>query len=126
MTTHHVSTARRMARPLTADERARLEHRARPCSHGVDPYAGPEHADHVARCPVVPGVDALGVPLDPRADPACPACGVYPGHDRDCPTFGTCPACGLVRPRDSHPCRFAVACSCWRGVPCRQEGDPRD
>ena len=31
----------------------------------------------------------------------------------------TCPVCELVAPEDTHPCRFAKACRCWYGEPCK-------
>lgn len=32
----------------------------------------------------------------------------------------TCEICGLVGYKETHPCRFEKACSCWRGVPCKR------
>lgn len=34
----------------------------------------------------------------------------------------TCEVCDRTGPTDRHPCRFEVACSCWRGTPCSGTG----
>lgn len=34
---------------------------------------------------------------------------------------GTCEVCGRTA-EGKHPCRFEVACSCWRGEPCDGKG----
>lgn len=33
-----------------------------------------------------------------------------------------CPVCDRSAVASKHPCRFAIACSCWRGVPCDGSG----
>ena len=36
----------------------------------------------------------------------------------------TCEVCGR-EVAQHHPCRFEIACSCWRGVPCNGSGRVR-
>jgi hypothetical protein len=41
--------------------------------------------------------------------------------DKLAPGGRTCEVCGRFA-LSRHPCRFAVACSCWRGVACDGSG----
>lgn len=33
-----------------------------------------------------------------------------------------CEVCGRSGPALKHPCRFEIACNCWRGRPCKGTG----
>lgn len=129
----------RMARPLTPEERMALQ----PAGTITDPLArirSLEHCYNEHAATLESLRDTLWPPADPEqqwsadtiaavADildragygPPEPAGDVAPDDAR-----ATCPTCGKVGPADEHPCSFGRACSCWYGIECQDEGDPRD